>query len=102
MMLQVFTVFDKAVGAYLQPFYSRAKGEAVRSFADACNDEKSNFRKYASDYVLMFLGEFDDQSGTFACVDPVRIISAVECIVSPDDVFTEDKRIGEKVKRLPM
>lgn len=80
MILEVFTVMDKAVQAYLQPFYCRSKGEALRSFSEACNDQKNNFYKHSSDFYLVYLGTYDDKSGLFNSVEPVRIISASECI----------------------
>lgn len=84
MKLQVYTVFDRAVSAYLPPFYVRAKGEAIRSFTEACSDPQKNFGKYAQDYGLVYLGEFDDSSGIFTCSDPVRVLSATECMVEVD------------------
>ncbi|WNK13529.1 MAG: nonstructural protein [Microvirus sp.] len=89
----IFTVYDNAVKAYLQPFFCRSKGEAVRSFTDACNDEKSQFNKYAADYVLFFLGEFDDAEGLFYPIGnggPTRVISAQEVMF--DSVFPAEKR----------
>lgn len=80
MKLKVFTVFDKAVGAHLQPFFARSKGEAIRSFTDACSDGKSQFCRHPADYYLVELGDFDDGSGTFACHEPVRILSATEVL----------------------
>lgn len=80
---QVFSVYDKAVAAYLQPFFSRSRGEALRSFTDACNDPKSNFGRYALDYSLVYLGEFDDISGVFDGTDPQRVIGANEVIADP-------------------
>lgn len=93
MILQVYTVMDKAVNAYLQPFYCRSKGEAIRSFSEACNDPKNNFNRHASDFYLVHLGEFNDAAGIFACGEPVRVISAVECLVSDADIpFAEEAR----------
>jgi hypothetical protein len=80
MRLQVFSVYDKAVGAYLQPFFSRSKGEALRSFTSACNEDKHQFNVHSSDYVLFDIGEFDDASGLFSPREPSRIISAIECV----------------------
>lgn len=80
MQLYVFSVFDKAVGAYLQPFYARSKGEALRSFTEACSDDKSPFSKHGTDYVLMFHGVFDDGSGLFSTVEPERLLSANEAV----------------------
>ena len=99
MKLLVFAVYDKAVSAFMQPFFARSKGEAVRSFTEACNDEKHNFHKHASDYSLMFMGEFDDNSGLYSTADPTRIIGAYECLV--DDVFPPEAEV-KGPKRLPM
>ncbi|QCQ84766.1 nonstructural protein [Blackfly microvirus SF02] len=83
MKLLIFSVFDKAVGAFLQPFYCRSKGEAIRSFTEVVNDPKREFGRYSSDYSLMYHGEFDDSSGMFASGDTVRVIGAHEVIVDP-------------------
>lgn len=79
MILQVFSVLDKAVGNFNSPMFLRSKGEALRSFHDACQDEKSSLFQHPEDYFLMFLGEYDDGTGTFACGVPERVLSAVEC-----------------------
>jgi hypothetical protein len=102
MKLAVFSVFDKAVGAYLQPFFSRTKGEAVRSFADACNKQDHQFYQHGIDYVLVSLGEFDDNSGLFVTREPVRVIGALECKI--DEPFTEETKVEvePKARRLPM
>lgn len=76
----VFTVRDKAIGAFLQPFFTRSKGEAVRSFMEACNDPKHNFNRNSSDYTLFYLGDFDDVSGLFNPQDPERVLAAFECL----------------------
>lgn len=93
MKLQVYTILDSAVGAFLQPFFCRTKGEAVRSFSDAVNDEKSTFNKHVMDYTLFALAEFDDASGAFTSLPaPERVIGALE-VLSVDDVFPPSKRI---------
>lgn len=91
MILQVYAVFDKAVGAYLPPFYTRSKGEALRSFSDACNDGKSNFTRYPNDYTLFHLGVYDDAGGNFQTFDPVRVISAVECLAPSAEVIERQR-----------
>lgn len=94
MMLQIFSVFDKKVNAYLQPFYCRTVGEAIRSFSEAVNDPQKSFGKHALDYVLMGHGEWDDAAGKFLCHDPVSVISAVEVL--------EDVVSPSPSKRMPM
>lgn len=97
MMLSVFTVYDKAIGAYLQPFFCRARGEAVRSFSEACNNKENLFNRHGADYHLVYLGEFDDKAGLFSTSEPVRVISALECVV--DDEPLSRRRMDD---RLPM
>lgn len=80
MKLIVHSVLDKAVGAFLQPFYSRSRGEAIRSFSDACSKPESPFWQHSDDYVLYYFGEFDDGSGMFECGEPSRVLSARECL----------------------
>lgn len=66
MLLKVFAVRDTKVEAYLPPFTMRSKGEAIRGFADAVIDKSGAIGKYPSDFVLFYLGEFDDQTASFA------------------------------------
>lgn len=75
------SVFDTKVGAYAPPFFCRTKGEAIRSFEDACKDDKLPFRAHRGDYRLMFVGEFDDSSGCFVVAEPVVLIGADELVV---------------------
>lgn len=78
MRLGVFSVYDQAVKSFLQPFYARHVGEAVRSFTDLANNPETNVYRHPGDFVLYRLGEFDDGSGLFECGEPVRIVSARE------------------------
>lgn len=84
MKLVVASVLDKAVGAFLQPFFARSKGEAIRSFSDACGNPEQAFVKHPDDFVLYLFGTFDDGSGMFEVAEPVRVVSARECMVHSD------------------
>lgn len=81
MKLSVFTVYDAAVGAFMTPFFTRSRGEAIRSFTEAVNDPKTGFHKNASDYTLFMLGTFDDAGGQFDTAPPERVIAALELVV---------------------
>lgn len=80
MIVNAYSVFDNAVAAFLPVFFARSKGEAIRSFTDAVNDEKHQFSRYKADYALWWLGQFDDQTGLLAGVPtgPERVIGAHE------------------------
>lgn len=93
MITHCYSVRDKAVEAFLPPFFVRHTGEAIRSFADAVLDEKHQFNKHSSDYTMYHIGTFDDVSGVFsALADPVRVISALEIATpSPSISPTKDR-----------
>lgn len=87
MKLQVYAVYDSAVGAYMAPFYARQKGEAIRGFTDLANDEKTNVARHPSQFSLFFLGEFDDTNGLLsAAVAPERVVGAHEVRSQEEDM----------------
>jgi len=59
----VYSVYDAKVKYFHFPFMVRNRGEALRSWEQVANDEKSSICSYPSDFSLMELGEFDDQTG---------------------------------------
>lgn len=75
----LYAVHDKAVEAFLAPFACRARGEAMRSFIDACSNPQHQFNKHAEDYVLYELGEFKEESGLLVPYsDPRRVMNGIE------------------------
>lgn len=85
MIYKAFSVRDEAVQAFLQPFFVRQMGEAIRSFSDAVSDANHQFSRHKKDYVLYEVGEFDDVAGRFSTIEPRRVISAFECGDAPSD-----------------
>lgn len=79
MIVEMYSVHDKQVGAFLPAFSARAKGEAIRMFYDACK-QNERFRDHAADYTLYFVGHWDDVAGRFTAVDPDRVLSAQEVL----------------------
>lgn len=61
--LKIFGVKDTMAEAYMNPFYARSTGEAIRSFADETNKPDSPFNRHPNDYNLFELGEFDQVTG---------------------------------------
>lgn len=78
MITQLYTVQDTKVGAFLPLFPARSRGEALRSFMDACQDEKHAFNKHRGDFVLYFVGAFDDIEGTIHGLKPERVLGGDE------------------------
>lgn len=93
MKLKVFVVRDSATEAYLQPFFARTEGEAIRSFSMAANDEGHQFAKHADDYHLFRIGEYDDATGMLEAEVPVSLGSALEYRKSPRRVDGDARQI---------
>lgn len=71
----VVTIFDRAAGAYGQPFYSTTPSHAIRSFADAVQrrDPDNVMNRHPDDFELYVLGKYDDQTGLFETHAPEQI-----------------------------
>lgn len=77
MRMFAFSVLDKAVGAFMVPFFCRSDGEAMRSFSDAVLDPKHQFHAHSADYDLYNVGIWDDSVGGLAGSDPAKVVSGV-------------------------
>lgn len=77
-VLEVYTVHDSKVGAFLAPWYARTRGEAIRSFTEACKDPNTMFGKYPADYRLWFVATYDEATGFFEVRKPEPVIGADE------------------------
>lgn len=65
MLLKVFSVYDSKVEAYMNPFFMKSKGEAIRGITALVNDAQHAFFKYSSDFTLFEVGSFDDATCKF-------------------------------------
>lgn len=91
MILKMYTIRDAKIGAFRAPFFQNTHGEAERSFMTAVNDPQSQLHAYPEDFDLYYLGDYDDQSGTFQGLDtPQHVAKAITVVkkprVSPVDV----------------
>ena len=66
MNIFIYSVYDNATNAYLQPMYALSKGQILRGITNAVNDPGHDFHKYARDYTLFELGSFDDSNAVFS------------------------------------
>lgn len=78
-ILQCYSVFDKAVNAFMRPWYTVSRGEALRLFIDSVNDPASYSFKHPEDFILFQCGEFDDAKGIFTTEEPEKVLGASEC-----------------------
>ncbi|WMC01487.1 nonstructural protein [Microvirus D_HF4_320] len=83
-MKPIYAVKDLAVQAFGTPFFVRAKGEALRSFQDEANADRttSAIAKHPEDYELYFLGNFDENTGTLHSENPELVARAKDLITT--------------------
>jgi len=80
-MMKLYAVRDVKSEAFGAPMSIATKGLAVRSFSDACQQKTSDLNRYAEDYMLYEIGEYDPTSGAIKAYSvPLYITSAVECL----------------------
>lgn len=77
MEMHIFTVYDSAAGAYLEPFFAPSIEFAIRGFREAVNKEGHQFAKFPEDYTLFHVGMFDQKSGEIESGSPTSLGVAV-------------------------
>lgn len=65
MKLVIVAIRDRAVDAFMRPFYVRSTGEALRVFADTVNSKDSPMNGHPEDYDMYVLGTFTEETGLF-------------------------------------
>lgn len=68
--LKVLSVYDSKVKTFEKPLFMRNRAEAIRSWAQASNDPATSFYAHPSDFSLMEIGEFDEETGKFTNTEP--------------------------------
>lgn len=82
----IFSVRDLSAAAYGRPFYSTARGLAIRSFMDEVNrpSEDNLLYQHPEDFTLHYLGTFDDSDALF------DLLTIPECVANALD-FRSDR-----------
>lgn len=67
--MHIYTIYDSKAETYLNPFYFKNKGEAIRAWTETVNDGKSTMSKYPEDFTLFKIGEFDENKATIEMLE---------------------------------
>lgn len=73
----MYSVYDRKTLTYLPPYFSVTDGSAVRMLSGELQDPKSMLSRHPNDYVLFFVGEFNDQDGAVAPAHP--LVHIIDC-----------------------
>jgi len=78
MRLRCYSIFDRKALSYHMPYYAPTDNAAVRTLSDAVADTNNSLGRHPNDYVLYYVGDFDDQTGVYTPVAPlVHVIDAI-------------------------
>lgn len=69
MIKKLYAVKDVKSGLFNAPIMFVTKGEAIRSFSMAANDKQTTVGKWAQDFALYELGEYNEESAKITSYD---------------------------------
>lgn len=78
MIHNIYTVYDKATKAFLQPFFSQTDGSAIRAVKAVVNTPDHTFNHNPEDYTLFKLGTFDDAGAVYETHSPMKLRELLE------------------------
>ena len=95
MITNAYSLFDRKALIYSQPFYAPNDSVAMRTVGDACADPNTNLGRHPGDYVLFFVGSFDDQKGALVPLSPlVHIVDVLTLVPAPSPAPLFDRANG--------
>lgn len=83
MMQNAYSLFDKKVEAYGNPFFMPNDAAAVRSVGDAAADRSTTLARHPADFSLYSIGSFDDSTGRLEPHEPRPIVEVLALIDTP-------------------
>lgn len=79
MILKAFSIYDSKAKVFHTPFFKQTPGLAERDFKQVTKDKDSMICQYPEDFDLYYLGDYDDQTGTYQSLDtPQHLVKAAQ------------------------
>jgi len=75
-MVSCYSIFDLKALVYSNPFYAPNNAVATRLFKQAANDPQSHIHANPEDYVLVFVGNFDEHTGQLVAPEQISTLGA--------------------------
>jgi len=83
MITNVYSIYDGKGNLFNVPFFLPTEGMAIRSFQDLANDPKSTVFAHKEDYILYHVATYDDATGEFINVIPVKLVATATQFLTP-------------------
>lgn len=76
---KAFAVYDIKSELFSPPHFQETNGVAIRSFGEACLDDKTQMGKHPEDFSLYCIGDYNIETGEFtSLLKPLQISNATE------------------------
>lgn len=82
MKLNAYSIFDNKALTYHPPFFTHTDGAAVRMVQDLANDTNTQVGRHPGDYVLYYVGTYDDSNGQMWPEQPLRHVMDAAALLS--------------------
>lgn len=86
MFLKAYTFLDSKTGVHSQPMFFASDGAAVRAALDLGSDPSTIIGKFPADFVLYYIGGFDDATGMLQPLEMFSFGSVASLLPSRDKV----------------
>lgn len=93
MKLQIFAVYDSKAEAFLQPYFTPNNNMALRAFSHAANNEDSDFCKFAADYTLFHIGDYETDTARISSLPTPKSLGVAIQFVHPEQTPEHPVRI---------
>lgn len=105
MFIEIYSIFDHATKAYMQPFFTNNRATAIRNFQATVNPDSPNMISgNPEQFTLFYLGKYDDSTGTIEnCPTPEPVMKALdvhEPQLNRDSVMETLQLLVDKVTKL--
>lgn len=80
MIRNIYSMYDSAIKAYMQPIFAESTGGLLRQLTDILKDREHAFSKHPEDYTLFQLGTYDENTATFTTNPPQKIVGMWELV----------------------
>jgi hypothetical protein len=88
MKTKMYTIYDIKAKVYNKPFYVINEQVAIRMANDLLTDKSADVSKHPEDYVMIELGEYDDNTATFDLNKIHNVLFNFMDIPSPEPEYT--------------
>ena len=75
MITNMYTIYDSKAEIYTPPMHFRNDAEALRQLGQEANNPDSKLNKFAEDYSLFLLGEWDEDTAEFEIRESPKCIA---------------------------